>query len=64
MTLPSGEEVLNPMRVLPHERGSEVVFTVRRRAGMSDADFEADDLATLGRLVGGERDGGEPNEGG
>lgn len=57
VTMPSGEEVLNPMRVLPHGGGSEVVFTVRQREGVSDDEFEADvravtaDLATLRDLV-------------
>ncbi len=58
--LPSGEEAYNPMRVIPAgpgEPGCEVVFTLRRRAGMTDAAFEADadavaaDLATLRRLL-------------
>lgn len=60
--LPSGEEVYNPMRILPEVVGGsrcEVVFTVRRLAGMSDDQFAADaaavtaDLQTLKRLVGG-----------
>jgi hypothetical protein len=60
--LPSGETVYNPMRVIPgggDEARCEVVFTVRRRAGVSDAEFEADaaavaaDLETLRRLVAG-----------
>jgi hypothetical protein len=58
--LPSGEAVYNPMRIVPGGAGEnhcEVVFTVRRRPGMTDAQFEADaaavaaDLATLKRLV-------------
>jgi len=58
--LPSGETVYNPLRVVPGGVGvarSEVVFSVRRRPGMSEAEFEADaaavaaDLATLRRLV-------------
>jgi hypothetical protein len=58
--LPSGEAVYNPLRVIPGGVGEvrcEVVFTVRRRAGMSDADFDADatavaaDLDTLRRLL-------------
>jgi hypothetical protein len=58
--LPSGEAVYNPMRVVPAgvgQAGCEVVFTVRRRAGMTDADFDADtaavaaDLDTLRRLL-------------
>ncbi|MCV7279438.1 SRPBCC family protein [Mycolicibacterium flavescens] len=58
--LPSGEKVYNPMRVQPGDTADaacEVVFSVRRRAGMSDADFDADaaavadDLATLRGLI-------------
>jgi hypothetical protein len=58
--LPSGEAVYNPLRVVPVGVGEprcEVVFTVRQREGMTDAQFEADaqavaaDLATLKRLV-------------
>jgi hypothetical protein len=58
VTMPDGTEVLNPMRVLPFgASGSEVVFTVRRRAGMTDEQFEGDaqavatDLDTLRDLV-------------
>jgi hypothetical protein len=70
VTLPSGETVYNPMRVIPEGEGSEVVFTVRRRAGMSDEDLRRDaeavsaDLAALKRLLergsgrGGAGDGG------
>jgi hypothetical protein len=58
--MPSGEAVYNPLRVVPGEVGErrcEVVFTVRRRPNMTDAEFDADaaavaaDLATLRRLV-------------
>jgi hypothetical protein len=58
--LPSGEEVYNPMRVVPAAPGEprcEVVFTVRRRSGMTDDEFDADcaavaaDLATLKQLL-------------
>jgi hypothetical protein len=55
--LPSGETVYNPMRVIPDGPGCEVVFTVRRREGMTDADFARDaeavaaDLAALKRLL-------------
>jgi len=57
VTLPSGEVVSNPMRVLADGDGSEVVFTVRRRPGMSDDDFAEDaaavaaDLARLKRIL-------------
>ncbi len=57
VTLPSGEVVYNPMRVIPDGEGCEIVFTLRRRAGMSDADFASDaaavcaDLARLKRVL-------------
>lgn len=57
VTLPSGESVYNPLRVIPDGDGSEVVFTLRRRPGMSDEGFEADaravraDLAALKRVL-------------
>jgi hypothetical protein len=58
--LPSGEAVYNPLRVIPGGVGEprcEVLFTVRRRAGMTDEEFESDaatvaaDLDRLRRLV-------------
>ena len=57
VTLPAGETVRNPMRVIPNGDGCDVVFTVRRRPDVSQADFAADvdavtaDLATLRRLM-------------
>jgi hypothetical protein len=60
VALPSGESVYNPMRVIPagtDERGCEVVFTLRRRPGVTDREFEADaaavtaDLAKLRELI-------------
>ncbi len=57
VTLPSGETVDNPVRVIPNADGCDVVFTVRRRAGMSAEEFAADqdavaaDLATLRDLM-------------
>ncbi len=55
--LPDGETVHNPLRVLRDGDGSEVVFTLRQRPGMSEDDVERDaaavaaDLATLKDLV-------------
>ena len=58
--MPSGEQVYNPLRVVPSgvgEPACEVVFSVRRRPGMTEEEFSADaaavaaDLATLKRLV-------------
>jgi len=57
VTMPSGETVYNPMRVIADGDGCEVVFTVRQRPGMSDAEFAADiaavraDLETLRDLM-------------
>jgi Polyketide cyclase / dehydrase and lipid transport len=57
VTLPSGGTVTNPVRVFPNGDGCDVVFTVRRRPGMSAEDLERDsgqvaaDLETLRRLM-------------
>lgn len=57
VTLPSGETVHNPVRVIADGTGSEVVFTLRRQPAMSDADFRRDadsvtaDLARLKELL-------------
>jgi hypothetical protein len=57
VTLPSGETVYNPLRVIPDGEGCEVVFTLRQRAGMTDEEFQLDanavaqDLATLRSLL-------------
>ena len=40
LTLNSGEVIYVPMRVIADESGSEVVFTVRRRPGMTDDEFK------------------------
>ena len=54
VTLPDGQTFHNPLRVLRNDEGSEVVFTLYRRAGVSDDDYERDaatitaDLARLG----------------
>ncbi|NUJ87832.1 SRPBCC family protein [Plantibacter sp. MCCC 1A11337] len=45
VTLPSGTVVTNPVRVLAHPEGAEVVFTVRQ-IELDDAAF-ARDLATV-----------------
>ncbi|MAU84940.1 MULTISPECIES: SRPBCC family protein [Gordonia] len=50
VTLPDGAVVHNPLRVLPHPEGAEVVFTVRRR-DLSDAEFETDCAAVLRDLI-------------
>lgn len=57
VTLPSGEVVDNPMRVIAGGNACEVVFTLRRRPDMSDTDFARDaeavaaDLARLKRVL-------------
>jgi hypothetical protein len=57
VTLPSGETFNNPMRVISNGDGSELVFTLYQRPGMSDSDFEKDeeqiktDLAKLKTLI-------------
>lgn len=57
VTLSSGEEIQNPIRVLPNGTGSEVLFVVFRRAGLSDEEFSADwgtvqrDLEALKRIL-------------
>jgi hypothetical protein len=56
VTLPSGDVVTNPVRVLAHPDGAEIVFTVRQ-LGASDEDFARDveaveaDLHRLKALV-------------
>ena len=57
VTLESGVTTHNPMRVLPNGEGSEFVFTLIRRQGMSDELFAQDkaavekDLKTLKHLL-------------
>lgn len=57
VTLPSGETVYNPMRVIADGTGCEVVFTLRRQPGMTDEDFARDadavsaDLTTLKEVL-------------
>lgn len=42
VTLPDGTVVHNPLRVLPNDMGSEIVFTLFQRAGMTEENFLAD----------------------
>ncbi len=57
VTLPSGEIIHMPVRVITDGSGCEVVFTLRRLPGMSDEDFERDahavaaDLTRLKRVL-------------
>ena len=51
--LPSGEAVYNPLRVIPGGVGGvgcEVLFSVRRRDGMTTAEFDADAAAVAADL--------------
>lgn len=57
VTLPSGQVVHNPLRVISDGDACEVVFTLRQRADMTGEDFERDaaavakDLTTLKSVV-------------
>jgi len=57
IVLPSVETFYNPMRVFPNEMGSELIFTLYQRPGMSDKDITKDeeliksDLARLKTLI-------------
>jgi polyketide cyclase/dehydrase/lipid transport protein len=57
VTLPSGVKVYNPMRILPNNDGSELIFTLYRRPDVSDQEFAEDakavekDLAKLKNLL-------------
>lgn len=42
VTLPSGETIYVPMRLVAHGEGCELGFILFRQTGMSDAQFEAD----------------------
>jgi uncharacterized protein YndB with AHSA1/START domain len=56
VTLPSGTVVANPLRVVPHPEGSEIIFTVRQ-IELTDEEFERDvalvaaDLDRIAALV-------------
>jgi hypothetical protein len=57
VTLSDGTTFNNPMRVIAHDTGCEVVFTLRSQPGRSQEDHDADaraiqsDLATLRQLL-------------
>ena len=57
VTLPSGESVYNPLRVIPDGNASEVVFTLRQRPGITNDEFAQDadavraDLDSLKRVL-------------
>ena len=51
VVLPGGEAVYNPLRVLADGDGCEVVFTLRRRPGMTDDELEQDAAAVAADLA-------------
>ena len=57
VTLPTGDVIHNPMRVVADGDACEVIFTLRRQPDMTDADFERDaglvqaDLLRLKRVM-------------
>jgi len=48
--LDSGVTVHNPMRVVPHGKGSEFLFTLIRQPGMSEEKFAEDEVAVQNDL--------------
>lgn len=50
VTLPDGTRVHNPMRVVPHPDGSEVLFSVRQ-LGLDDEAFDRDVAAVAADLT-------------
>jgi hypothetical protein len=50
VTLPDGTTVRNAFRVVANDEGSEAVFTLFRRDGVSEADFDADAAAVRSDL--------------
>ena len=48
VVLPSGESVYNPMRVFPNDNGSELIFTVYQKPGVSEEIFARDGEAVKG----------------
>jgi hypothetical protein len=50
VTMPDGTVVANAMRVLPNASGSEVIFTLFERDGMSADEFDADAELVAGDL--------------
>lgn len=64
VTLPNGEKVDNPLRVIAYDPEScEVIFTVRQRPGMTAQEFDGDvaaverDLRALKELLEAQRSG-------
>jgi hypothetical protein len=57
VTLENGDTIHNPLRVVPNGTGSSVIFTLQRRPGVSQEQFEQDartvekDLTVLKTLL-------------
>ncbi len=51
VTLPSGEVIYNPMRLIRDGNGCEAVFTLRRSPDMSDEEFGRDASAVAADLA-------------
>jgi hypothetical protein len=51
VSMPDGTIVHNPFRVLRNDLGSEVVFSIFKRAGMTDDQFDADAELVRGDLT-------------
>lgn len=50
VTLPNGETMNNPMRVVGNGQGSELSFVLYQRTGISDSEFERDARMVLDDL--------------
>lgn len=42
VTLPNGDVITNPMRIIPNNQGCEFIFTLFRRPGVTENDFNKD----------------------
>jgi hypothetical protein len=51
VTMPTGETIYVPMRVLADGEGSEVVFTLRRLPDMTDEELARDEAAVVADLT-------------
>ena len=51
VTLPSGETVYNPMRVISNNKGCEFIFTLFRMPDKTDEEFQEDANSVRGDLM-------------
>lgn len=51
VTTDNGDVTYNPLRVIPLDSACEVVFTLRKRPGMTEDDFQSDELAVTSDLA-------------